>query len=504
MSEIKQVQHVLPNKEFICFVIPKLFSKNECTELLSPEIKNAFQKAISNYPTYYRNNDRLVIDSQQLADFLFEKVKPYLPEQIEMDYSGNNENGKWKLNELNNRFRYCRYSANQYFNRHLDGIHFRSETTQSKLTFMLYLNSAAEFEGGRTLFFKNKNTTEIWASYTPQQGDLIVFDHNIWHSGEELLSGEKYVLRSDILYDRENSGGNPPYAKPYESGHLGYVWKLLFFDHQTLLSAGRDKEIKIWDKKGRVAGKLSGHENSILCMEKINESIFISGSRDKHIKVWTKKDTGKFDLKTDFVPHSAVILSLTRLSDTTFASSSGDSSIKISDVEGNELHTLLEHSNWVWQVLRLNENVLASCSEDQTIKIWNYKNGKSITTFSEAEPVFCLAYNENSGCLASGNLNGEIIFKKLSPNFDSGEIIKKIKAHNGIIRTLLFIGDHFMASGGEDNKVKIIEIKTSDCIAEFQHSNFVQSIVLSDKNKLLSASYDGTIQTWDLPLACQK
>ena len=200
-----EIQNILPDTNFTCFVIPSLFSKAECEELLNNDIKNSFQKAISNYPTYYRNNDRFVMDNDILANQLFEKVKPYLPETIEINSSIQAENGLWHLKELNNRLRYCKYSANQYFHRHLDGVHYRNDTTQSKLTFMIYLNSATEFEGGRTLFFKTKETNEIWASYNPKQGDLIVFDHNVWHEGEVLTQGEKFVLRSDILYSKKET-----------------------------------------------------------------------------------------------------------------------------------------------------------------------------------------------------------------------------------------------------------------------------------------------------------
>ena len=106
-----EIQNILPDTNFICFVIPSLFSKTECEQLLSSEIKNSFQKAISNYPTYYRNNDRFVIDNDDLANQLFEKVKPYLPETIEINSAIQAENGVWHLKELNNRLRFCKYSA---------------------------------------------------------------------------------------------------------------------------------------------------------------------------------------------------------------------------------------------------------------------------------------------------------------------------------------------------------------------------------------------------------
>lgn len=75
---------ILESNKYICFVIPKLFSENECNELLTNDIKNSFVSAITNYPTYYRNNERMVIDSEVLAKKLFEKVKEYLPSKIKI------------------------------------------------------------------------------------------------------------------------------------------------------------------------------------------------------------------------------------------------------------------------------------------------------------------------------------------------------------------------------------------------------------------------------------
>jgi WD40 repeat protein len=480
-----EIQNILPDTNFICFVIPSLFSKTECEQLLNSEIKNSFQKALSNYPTYYRNNDRFVIDNDDLANQLFEKVKPYLPETIEINSTIQAENGVWHLKELNNRLRFCKYSANQYFHRHLDGVHYRNDTTQSKLTFMIYLNSATEFEGGRTLFFKTKETNDIWASYIPKQGDLIVFDHNVWHEGEVLTQGEKFVLRSDILYSKKET----EISKEPFTGHLGYIWSLLKIDDNTILSGGRDKEIKAWTVSGEQKQSLQGHQNSILCIEKMNDDIFISGSRDRQVIVW--KD---YKILNKIKAHSAIVLSLCCLDNNTFASSSGDNTIKISNLDGTVLRTFKEHTNWVWQVIKLDDNIIASSSEDGSIKIWNSEIENSIITFNESDPIISLAYNNQTRQLISGSLNGEISIRTLTDNYQQLEI-HTFKAHIGIIRTIKFIDDKHIATGGEDNKVRIWCLD-GQLISELEHQNFVQSIELLDNNTIISASYDGTIKTW--------
>jgi WD40 repeat protein len=482
-----EIQNILPETNYTCFVIPSLFSKSECEQLLNTDIKNSFQKAISNYPTYYRNNDRFVMDNDVLANQLFEKVKPYLPEIININSTIEAENGVWHLKELNNRLRFCKYSANQYFHRHLDGVHYRNDTTQSKLTFMVYLNCATEFKGGRTLFFKTKETNEIWVAYIPKQGDLIVFDHNVWHEGEILTQGEKFVLRSDILYSKKAIENN---KEPF-TGHLGYIWSLHKIDENTILSGGRDKEIKAWTILGEQKYSLQGHQNSILCIEKISKDIFISGSRDQQIIVW--KD---YKISNKINIHTAIVLSLCRLDASTFASSSGDNTIKVCDLDGTVLRTYKEHTNWVWQVIKLDQNIIASSSEDNSIKIWNYKMPKSIITFYESSSIISLAFNNQTRQLISGNLNGEISIRTLTTDYQQQKV-KTFKAHVGIIRTIKFIDNKHIATGGEDNKVRIWHLE-GQIVTELEHQNFVQSIELVDNKTILSASYDGTIKTWKI------
>jgi WD40 repeat protein len=482
---LKTVQHMLPDSSLTCFVIPSLFSPSECTELLNEDIKNSFQKAIASYPTYYRNNERFVMDNEELANKLFQKVKPYLPQTITTNSPIQAENGTWQLKELNSRLRFCKYAANQYFHRHLDGIHYRSATVQSKLTFMIYLNSATEFKGGRTLFFKTKDTEEIWASYIPKQGDLIVFDHNVWHEGEMLTEGEKFVLRSDILYSRDTTDTS---KEPF-SGHLGYIWSLLKLNNDTILSGGRDTTIKAWSITGEEKHTLQEHRNSILCIEKINEDTFISGSRDKHIIVWKH-----FKPVNTIKVHNAIVLSLCRINDTTFASGGGDNYIHMVDLSGNIIKTLHEHTNWVWQVIKLNDTVIASSSEDGSIKIWNIETGQVLTTFNENKPVISLAYNSTTKQLISGNLTGDICVRTLNDNYQQ-QNSSTFAAHSGIIRTIKFLNDTTIATGGEDNKVKLWHLN-GQLQSELKHQNFVQSIEVLQPNKIISASYDGTIKTW--------
>lgn len=77
---------------------------------------------------------------------------------------------------------------------HKDGP-WREEGLESRLTFLAYPNEG--FEGGETDFRNFK--------VQPQTGMAVLFVHDTWHEGVEVRSGQKYVLRSDVLY-----GAKPP------------------------------------------------------------------------------------------------------------------------------------------------------------------------------------------------------------------------------------------------------------------------------------------------------
>jgi len=129
-----------------------------------------------------RNNDRVLFDDPALAAGLYERAAPLLPAQI----CGG------RLCGFNERFRFYRYGPGEYFKWHRDGSFVRTPDEASCLTFLIYLNH--DFEGGATEF-----RGEVVA---PRAGSVLVFPHRLTHQGMPIVSGTKYVLRTDVMYRR--------------------------------------------------------------------------------------------------------------------------------------------------------------------------------------------------------------------------------------------------------------------------------------------------------------
>lgn len=108
----------------------------------------------------------------------------------------------WRVNGLNPQFRFCRYTPGQKFAPHYDGDFMIDSSEKSLYTYMIYLNGG--FDGGATNFLSDSASGgargRVLESLPPSAGMLLVFEHQIYHEGEELRSGVKYMMRSDLMY----------------------------------------------------------------------------------------------------------------------------------------------------------------------------------------------------------------------------------------------------------------------------------------------------------------
>jgi predicted 2-oxoglutarate/Fe(II)-dependent dioxygenase YbiX len=128
-----------------------------------------------------RNNDRIIHDNPALANRLYARAEPLLAPKLDGA----------SIVGFNERLRFYRYDKSQQFVWHQDGRVRLTDSIESHLTFLIYLND--DFKGGRTDF--------VWESVKPVRGMALVFPHQLRHRGAVVEAGQKYVLRTDVLYE---------------------------------------------------------------------------------------------------------------------------------------------------------------------------------------------------------------------------------------------------------------------------------------------------------------
>jgi hypothetical protein len=109
---------------------------------------------------------------------------------------------------INPRLRVLRYDSKDGddFLPHFDATTRIDKAGISLLTVLLYLNTGGgvDFDGGETIFWdmadlsNNKRSNAV--QVIPEAGTVVVFEHDLYHSGQSLQWGTKYVLRTDLLF----------------------------------------------------------------------------------------------------------------------------------------------------------------------------------------------------------------------------------------------------------------------------------------------------------------
>lgn len=187
----------------------------------------------------YRNSDRIIWDKQAVVDRLWERclAAPGLKDKlavVEQDVVvlGPSRSGRvqrWEFRRLNDRMRFLKYGSGQFFRReyksrdlgaeentrtdifgtaHCDAAYREpGKDIKTLFTLHLYLNDSkqtvgdmAELQGGATSFLSRDEKRKM--DVDPKAGRVLIFQHrNLYHSGDDVVSGIKYTMRTDIMYE---------------------------------------------------------------------------------------------------------------------------------------------------------------------------------------------------------------------------------------------------------------------------------------------------------------
>lgn len=202
------------------FQLHGLLSAQECQSLIKrSEILGYSEDAAVSLPRKVRHNENLVWIADELThDIIWKRCAQSIPE---LEF-----HGRKKALGINRRFRFYKYGPGDFFKPHTDGSWPGSAVHEGRLysdfygdryslmTFLILLSD--DFSGGATRFWVDKDdpgrparTLESAKSVdimTPA-GSVLCFPHghhplHCLHSSEPVSEGTKYIIRTDILYEK--------------------------------------------------------------------------------------------------------------------------------------------------------------------------------------------------------------------------------------------------------------------------------------------------------------
>jgi WD40 repeat protein len=211
--------------------------------------------------------------------------------------------------------------------------------------------------------------------------------------------------------------------------------------------------------------------------------------------------------------HKKAVLSLAFSSNGKMLASGGeDEVIHLWDVTtGQQRGTLKGHQGSVNAVAFIlaapDSELLVSAGDDSTIRIWDVEAQRQVSVLhGHSRPVKALAVSLD-GLLASGgggfdkngrNVPAEIILWNVAKGKERG----RLKGHEGIVFALCFCSDRPLASGSNDDTVRIWDVENHRPGAKLTgHKGYVSSLAFNHGvplGLLASGGNDGVVNLWSI------
>ncbi|RCK55392.1 hypothetical protein Cantr_03735 [Candida viswanathii] len=193
-------------------IIRNFFTRDLCNELIkSFETKLTLETTplIKSKEYAVRFNDRTSMTDLVSADILWLYLAQILSSNPyhDEDVAEINETFQDGVG-LNPQLRVYRYKKGHHFNKHYDDSvvcpipPYGKKNGRTKWTLLIYLTGDEEFKGGGTIFYPEVRGVPP-LNVHPSKGMALLHKHGddcLKHEAEVVESGEKWVLRSDVVF----------------------------------------------------------------------------------------------------------------------------------------------------------------------------------------------------------------------------------------------------------------------------------------------------------------
>ena len=222
-----------------------------------------------------------------------------------------------------------------------------------------------------------------------------------------------------------------------------------------------------------------------------------TGSYDCKICIWDINQPSGVEFKKEFQEECAIIC-LLEFKPGYLLVGTNENYISLWDLNENSKYLFVGHNLWVNSLAKCNEDKFASCSNDQNIIIWDYAQKNLIRKIRAHNDCILTLIKLNNGNLCSG---GADLLTKIW-NWEKGECLYMIEGFNNWIRGICEFNDMILICSGQG----ITVVKNFEIIEILEgHKHDVRDICVIDKDHFASSSLDNTIKIWNInTLSCEQ
>mmetsp|Transcript_34014 Transcript_34014/g.57193 ORF Transcript_34014/g.57193 Transcript_34014/m.57193 type:complete len:788 (+) Transcript_34014:49-2412(+) len=187
----------------------------------------------------------------------------------------------------------------------------------------------------------------------------------------------------------------------------------------------------------------------------------------------------------------------------------GDGKIKVwSSETGEYIRTLQEHSGWVTGMLYSSEaRLFFTASVDGKIKMWNNK-GEVLHTEKAFTPIYCLAWEPRKRMLMAGTNEcvrfyhvpeDPSLIVKANITAATIKLVCVVNSHKDLIKNIVCSERGKLYSGGFDGSICMYDVENPRKFQSFPSSHYnAISVMAYDvaNNWIVTGSYDATVKIW--------